>query len=74
MAAFVGYLIDDIGKAVPIAAGTDYNEVFMKTFGRLSPFVSQFHAPGMSVQEKDITPDEAADLERICADHLGATP
>ncbi len=72
MTAFVGYRIDPDGLCdpTPIAAGPEYNEVFSKAFARLACEVSAFGAPMMAGQEKAITHEEAAELERICADHL----
>lgn len=69
--AYVGYIEKEDGDFAVAAAGSSYEETFQRTFARVAPMVSAFGAPNMSVQEKDITDEEAAELEAICAEHLG---
>lgn len=69
---YVGYVIDDFGDWCPLAAGPEYNDVFTRTFARIAPAITPMCHPQMAVQQKDITEDQAAELERIVSEKLAA--
>lgn len=74
---YVGYIIDEEEKGVVVAAGADHDEVFTNTFMRLCEVYGgdfRFCQAQLSVQEKDITPEDAASINQVVAAHFDKNP
>ena len=65
---YVGYAIDEYGEGVPIAAGEDHDTVFNATVQR-NLLIMNLHGQ-ISVQKRDISPEDAATLEALVVTNL----
>ena len=68
--AFVGYIQKDDGDFVLAAAGPTRAETLTRTFLRVTSMMNPLYAPNIDVQEKDITDEEAEEIEALCVKHL----